>query len=105
MTGEKRPVATDTDIVSWYLSHVCDTITPLDAWTRLGVYRLAARINDLRNEGWVIETKRIKCRSRTRHRASKWLQGIPLEVKPKTYQVTVYRLISKPTTTIQGELL
>lgn len=27
------------------------SITPLQAWVELGIYRLAARINDLRNAG------------------------------------------------------
>ena len=31
-------------------------IDPLKAWTRYGVYRLAARISDLREDGYEIET-------------------------------------------------
>ena len=31
-------------------------IDPLKAWTRYGVYRLAARISDLRKDGYDIET-------------------------------------------------
>lgn len=33
-------------------------ITPLEAWSELGIYRLGARIHDLRKEGWKI-TKEI----------------------------------------------
>lgn len=28
-----------------------NTINPLEAWTRLGIYRLAARVHDLRESG------------------------------------------------------
>ena len=33
-------------------------INPLEAWTRLGIYRLSAVIFDLRKEGYKIETTR-----------------------------------------------
>lgn len=33
-------------------------ITPLEAWTKFGIYRLGARIHDLRHKyGWVIKTE------------------------------------------------
>lgn len=32
-------------------------ITPMQALVTYGIYRLAARIHDLRNEGWPIETE------------------------------------------------
>ena len=35
------------------------TIEPKEAWTKLGVYRLAARIKEMRDEGHVIETVRV----------------------------------------------
>lgn len=39
-------------------------IDPMTAWTELGIYRLSARINDLRNQGISIESgkKRVKNR-------------------------------------------
>jgi len=33
------------------------TIDPLEAWRKLGIYRLAAQIHVLRNKGYNIETK------------------------------------------------
>lgn len=35
------------------------TISPLQALNQLGIYRLASRVNELRNEGMNIETKLI----------------------------------------------
>ena len=37
------------------------TIDPLTAWKRLGIYRLSARILDLRKEGWniIMERKEV----------------------------------------------
>ena len=32
-------------------------VDPLQAWTELGIYRLAARANDLRDRGYNIETR------------------------------------------------
>lgn len=32
------------------------SITPLEALTRYGIMRLASRVNDLRNEGWCIQS-------------------------------------------------
>jgi len=34
-------------------------INPLDAWTKLGIYRLSARINDLKKMGYGITSTRI----------------------------------------------
>jgi len=34
-------------------------INPLDSWKLLGIYRLSARIFDLRADGYKIETERI----------------------------------------------
>ena len=31
-------------------------ITPLVSWQRLGIYRLAARIHDLKRDGWEIQS-------------------------------------------------
>lgn len=39
------------------------TITPLQAITRLGVYRLGARIHDLKRQGYCITSKLIKTRN------------------------------------------
>lgn len=35
-------------------------LQPMSAWRDLGVYRLAARINDLRNAGHKISTKKVE---------------------------------------------
>lgn len=35
------------------------TIEPQEAWNKLGVYRLAARIKEMRDAGHVIETIRV----------------------------------------------
>ena len=35
-------------------------ITPLDAWKHLGIYRLAARVSDLKKRGFVIESGRVE---------------------------------------------
>lgn len=35
------------------------SISPLQALNKLGIYRLASRVNDLRNDGLNIETKMI----------------------------------------------
>ena len=42
------------EILSYLRGH--DTITPLEALGVLGVYRLAARIGELRDEGYDIKT-------------------------------------------------
>ena len=41
------------------------TIEPKEAWTKLGVYRLAARIAEMREEGHVIETVRVYQKDKT----------------------------------------
>jgi len=35
-------------------------IRPMIAWNDLGIYRLASRINDLRNDGHKIKTKKVE---------------------------------------------
>ena len=35
-------------------------VTPLNAWSMLGIYRLSARVFDLRDSGHEIKTKRIE---------------------------------------------
>jgi len=35
-------------------------ITPLESWRELGIYRLAARVNDLRSLGWPIQTELVR---------------------------------------------
>lgn len=39
-------------------------ITPMQALDRLGIYRLSARIKDLRDEGHNIVTRRVKVKTR-----------------------------------------
>ena len=34
-------------------------VNPLEAWTKLGIYRLSAVVFDLRKEGYKIETARM----------------------------------------------
>ncbi len=38
-------------------------VDPLSAWSVLGIYRLSARIHDLREEGHKIETERIQVKN------------------------------------------
>lgn len=38
-------------------------IDPITAWKELGIYRLAARINELKNRGYSIESKRKKVKN------------------------------------------
>ena len=40
------------------------SITPLQSWQELGIYRLAARIHDLRKDGHPIQDKAVKVPSR-----------------------------------------
>ena len=39
-------------------------VTPLDSWVDLGIYRLAARVFDLRNQGHDIEKTMTKVRNK-----------------------------------------
>ena len=39
------------------------TINPLESWQKCGIYRLAARIHDLRNAGYSITDERVKLRN------------------------------------------
>ena len=39
---------------------VSGSIHPLDAWAKLGIYRLSAVIFELRKQGWDIKTNTIK---------------------------------------------
>ena len=39
-------------------------INPMTAWSELGIYRLSARINDLRKSGHEIITKRLDVNNR-----------------------------------------
>ena len=49
-------------ILNHLLEH--ETITPLEALSEYGCYRLGARIADLRNQGYNIETKITSGRNR-----------------------------------------
>lgn len=40
------------------------TINPLEAWTELGIYRLGARVFDLRKTGLEIETESVTVQNR-----------------------------------------
>jgi hypothetical protein len=48
----------------YYHLAIGGTITPLSSWLDLGIYRLSARINDLRKLGWPIETERVKVKNK-----------------------------------------
>jgi len=39
-------------------------INPLEAWTELGIYRLAAVVFELRKAGWKITTNRIEVKNK-----------------------------------------
>jgi len=47
-----------------------NTIDPLQAWNVLGIYRLSARINDLRKLGHNIETNKKKVTNRFEEKLS-----------------------------------
>jgi hypothetical protein len=49
---------TQAERLIFYLKH--NPINPLESWRTLGIYRLSARINDLRNLGWNITTTTIE---------------------------------------------
>jgi hypothetical protein len=40
------------------------SINPLQAWTELGIYRLAARVNDLKKAGECIESGAVEVKNR-----------------------------------------
>lgn len=40
------------------------SITPMEAWGKLGVYRLGARVHDLRNEGYEIKSALTEVKNR-----------------------------------------
>jgi len=40
------------------------TINPIEAWSQLGIYRLGARIFDLKQTGMKIKTNKCKVRNR-----------------------------------------
>ena len=44
-----------------------NSITPLDALSLFGCSRLAARICDLRKDGWAIRSKMVKIQTRDGH--------------------------------------
>jgi hypothetical protein len=41
-----------------------DKINPIEAWRKLGIYRLGARIFDLRAEGWYITKDMVDVQNR-----------------------------------------
>ena len=51
-----------TDVIEWLRKH--GSITPMQALTELGVFRLAARTKDLEIEGFVFERELIPVRAR-----------------------------------------
>ncbi len=56
MTSRSKP--TQTDMVLDYLN-THGTITPLDALRELGCFRLAARIKDIENRGYVVPRRTV----------------------------------------------
>ncbi len=40
------------------------TINPLVAWVKLGIYRLGARVFDLRKQGYEIKSENVKVQNR-----------------------------------------
>jgi len=51
------------EVLTYLKQH--QTIEPKEAWTKLGVYRLAARISEMREAGHVIETVRVYQKDKT----------------------------------------
>lgn len=39
-------------------------INPLEAWVKLGIYRLGARVFDLRQQGYEIKSENVKVQNR-----------------------------------------
>jgi len=58
---QPKPGTQNARLLEW-LENV-GPITPLDSWRRVGIYRLSARIFDLREMGYDIESTRIKVRN------------------------------------------
>lgn len=54
---------TQNEKIIWYLTDV-GPLTQLDAMKDLGIARLASRINELRNEGYQIESTRKAVKNR-----------------------------------------
>lgn len=57
MSKEKQT----TRLLDWLAAG--NSINPLDSWRFLGIYRLSARIHDLKQQGWDIKTERIEVKS------------------------------------------
>lgn len=57
-TGTMPNPGTQAERLLHYLNR--NPINPLESWRTLGIYRLSARINDLRNLGWNITTTTIE---------------------------------------------
>lgn len=51
-----------TRLIQWFSQR--QSITPMEAMNDLGIYRLGARIYDLRKEGHRIETERMESENR-----------------------------------------
>lgn len=49
-------------LLEYLQTHV--SITPLEAWTHLGIYRLSGRVFDLRKEGHRITSKIVTVRNK-----------------------------------------
>jgi len=56
---------TQTDLIFEHLQRH-GSITPMEALREYGVYRLAARVNELRADGCAIQTEMVERRSRGR---------------------------------------
>jgi len=51
-----------TRLLNWLIEY--GEIDPLTAWQQLGIYRLGARIHDLKRDGYRIETDKLKIKNR-----------------------------------------
>lgn len=49
-------------LLNYFKQHMA--INPLEAWSQLGIYRLAAVVHKLREDGFKIETDRINVTNR-----------------------------------------
>lgn len=58
------------------------SIEPLTALSQLGIYRLGARVKDLRDDGWDIATRRVEGYSKFTGRKIQYAQYILMNHKP-----------------------
>ncbi len=58
------------------------TIEPITALSQLGIYRLGARVKDLRDDGWDIATRRVEGFSKFTGRKLQYAQYILMNKEP-----------------------